>query len=86
MYNNRRTCFNKAVLVDGMLLIILPLQNKYFLHSFVVRQFNIRLYKRQFDIRLYKRQFDIRLYKRQLDVRLYKRQLDVPLYKSPVNL
>ena len=77
MYNNRRTCFNKAVLVDGMLLIILPLQNKHFLHSFVVRQF---------DIRLYKRQLDVPLYKRQLDVRLYKRQLDVRLYKSPVNL
>ena len=54
MYNNRRTCFNKAVLVDGMLLIILPLQNKHFLHSFVVSQFDIRLYKRQLDVRLYK--------------------------------
>ena len=54
MYNNRRTCFNKAVLVDRMLLIILPLQNKHFLHSFVVRQFDIRLYKRQLDVRLYK--------------------------------
>ena len=54
MYNNRRTCFNKAVFVDGMLLIILPLQNKHFLHSFAVRQFDIRLYKRQLDVRLYK--------------------------------
>ena len=45
MSDGRRTCFNKAVLVGKMLSIVLPLQNKSFLHLFVVRQSDVRFYK-----------------------------------------
>ena len=46
MYDDdQRTCFNKAAHVGGMLLIVLLLQKKSFLHSFLVRQFDVQLYK-----------------------------------------
>ena len=45
IYDDQRTCLNKVVLVGVMLLIVLPLQNKSFLNSFAVRQFDVRFYK-----------------------------------------
>lgn len=45
MCDDRRACFNKAVLVGKMLSIVLPLQNKSFLHLFIVRQSDVRFYK-----------------------------------------
>ena len=45
MCDVRKKCFNKAALVGGVLLVVLPLQNKSFLQILVVRQFDVRLYK-----------------------------------------
>ena len=45
MYDVRKKCFNKAALVGRVLSVVLPLQNKSFLQIFVVRQFDVRLYK-----------------------------------------
>ena len=45
MCDDRRACFNKAVLVGKMLSIVLPLQNKSFLHLFIVKQSDVRFYK-----------------------------------------